>query len=89
MSHHTTHLDFHLVENFAVVNTNHTADHFWNNDHVSEVGLDDLWLLHGGSLLLCLTEALHKLKGFSLQTTVEASASTAMKQLGQLLIVEI
>lgn len=30
-------LDFHLVEGLAIVNSNHASDHFWDNDHVSQV----------------------------------------------------
>lgn len=30
-------LDFHLVEGLAIVNSNDASDHFWDNDHVSQV----------------------------------------------------
>ena len=32
-------LDFHLVESLAVVNSNDASDHFWDDDHVTQVCL--------------------------------------------------
>lgn len=84
-----SHLDFDLIENLAVVNTNNAANHFWDNDHVTQVGLDALRLLHGVSCLLGLAQALQQLQGLSLQTAVEASAGTAVHKLSQLLIAEV
>jgi len=34
-------LDFNSVESLAVVDANNATDHFWDDDHVTEVGLDD------------------------------------------------
>jgi len=38
-------LDFNGVEGLSVVDTNDAADHLGDNDHVSEVGLDNFGLL--------------------------------------------
>ncbi len=45
-------LDFDLIEFLAGVNTNDAANHFGYNDHVAEMGLDEIWLLIGLGLLL-------------------------------------
>lgn len=37
--------DLDLVERLAVVDTNDRTNHLRHDDHVSEVGLDGLWLL--------------------------------------------
>ena len=37
-----TYFDFNLVEDLAVVHTDDAADHFWHNDHVTQVSLDAL-----------------------------------------------
>lgn len=39
-----THLDFNSVEGLAVVDTDDATNHLRNDDHVTEVGLDTLWL---------------------------------------------
>lgn len=38
----TANLDFNLVEGFAVVDTNNGSNHFRDDDHVPQVGLDAL-----------------------------------------------
>lgn len=38
-------LDFDGVERFAVVDPNDTSDHFWDDKHVSQMGLDHSRLL--------------------------------------------
>lgn len=40
-------LDLNGVENLTVVDTDNGADHLWDNNHVSQVGLDHSWLLVG------------------------------------------
>ena len=35
--------DFNSVENFTIVNTDNRTNHFWNNDHVSQVSFDSSW----------------------------------------------
>jgi len=52
--------DLHLVEGLAVVHTRHAADHLRQNDHVAQVGLHHLGLLHGWLLLLGLSQALEQ-----------------------------
>ncbi len=45
-------LDFDLVEFLAGVDANNAANHFGYNDHVAEMGLDEVGLLVGLGLLL-------------------------------------
>lgn len=54
------HLDFNLVESLAVVHADHGPNHLRQDDHVPQMGLDHLRFLHGGSLFLCLAEALQQ-----------------------------
>ena len=36
--------DFNGIESLSVVNTDHAADHFWDNNHVAEMRLNHNWL---------------------------------------------
>jgi hypothetical protein len=77
-------LDFNLVEDLTVVDTNDGTDHLGNNDHVTEVSLDDLRLLTSGGVLLGSTELLDKTHGLTLKTTLESSTSTTVNELHEL-----
>lgn len=73
-------LDFDRLEDFAVVHADNRADHLGNDDHVTQMRLDHLWLLMLGGLLLCLVELLdegHRLTG---ETAVELPARTRRQQ---------
>lgn len=70
--------DFDLVENLSVVDSNDGSDHLWNDDHVSQVGLDRSWLLVGWSVLLGLSEFLDKSHWLSLETSLELSSGTSV-----------
>ena len=50
--HTNTHLDFHCVEDLAVVHTNHAADHLRDNNHVTQMSVDGIGFLSQGSPLL-------------------------------------
>jgi hypothetical protein len=77
-------LDFNLVENLTVVDTNDGTNHLGNNDHVTEVGLYDLGLLTSGGVLLGSTELLDETHGLTLKTTLESSTSTTVNELHEL-----
>lgn len=81
------HLDFNLVEGLAVVHANHGPDHLGQNDHVPQVSLHHLWLLHWGSLLLGLTQALEERLLLAAQATVQPPPLAGAVQLHQLLAV--
>jgi len=78
-------LDLDLVEGLSVVDTDDGTDHLGDDDHVTEVGLDDGGLLKGGGVLLGLTELLDQTHGLALKTTLETSAGTGVDQVHQLL----
>lgn len=62
------HLDFHLVERLATVNTNHTANHLWNHYHVSQMCFHHSWLFHRWGLFLGFSQPLNESQRLSLQT---------------------
>lgn len=66
----------------AIVNTNDTADHFWNDDHVTKVSLNHGRLLIGRCLFLSFAEFLDETHGTTLETALEPAASTGMNELG-------
>lgn len=78
-------LDLNLVELLAGVDTNDGADHLGNNDHVTEVGLDEVRLLVRLGLLLGLAELLDETHGLALQTAVEATAGASVNDITELL----
>lgn len=78
-------LDLNLVELLAGVDTDDGADHLGDNDHVTEVGLDEVGLLVGLGLLLGLAELLDETHGLALQTAVEATAGTSVDNITELL----
>lgn len=77
-------LNFDLVEDLSIVNTNHGTDHFGNDNHITEMGLDDFRLLILGTCKLSLAKALNKGERLALKTTVEASTGTAMNKINEL-----
>lgn len=78
-------LDLNLVELLAGVDTDDRADHLGDNDHVTEVGLDEVGLLVGLGLLLGLAKLLDQTHGLALETAVEASAGTSVDNITELL----
>ena len=78
-------LDLDLVELLAGVDTNDGTDHLGDNDHVTEVGLDEVGLLVGLGLLLGLAELLDQTHGLALETAVEPSAGTGVDEVTELL----
>ncbi|KAB8303578.1 hypothetical protein EYC80_004979 [Monilinia laxa] len=82
-------LDFDLVELLSGVDTDNAANHFWNNDHVSQVSLDQIGLLVWLSLLLGLTELLDETHRLALQTAVEPTTSTSVDDIAELVRGEV
>lgn len=83
------HLDFNLVESLAVVHSNHGPDHLRQDDHVPQVGLHHLWFLHGGSLFLCLTQALQEGLLLAAKATVQPPPLAGTVELHQLLTTKV
>jgi len=82
-------LDFNGVEYLAVVNPDHTTDHLWHNDHVTEVGLDDGRLLIGRCFPFGLAEFLDETHWLALQTTLESSPCACMHQIDKILVIHV
>ena len=82
-------LDLDLVELLARVDADDGADHLGDDDHVTEVGLDEVGLLVGLGLLLRLAELLDQTHGLALEATVEASAGTGVDDIAELLAGEV
>lgn len=83
-----TNLDFNRVEDLSVVNSNNWSDHGWNNDHITKVCLDNVWLLVGSSCTLDRFNQL-LLQGdvLSLQSLVcKSSTATCWEQFDQLCV---
>lgn len=77
-------LDLNLVELLSGVNTDDAADHLGDNDHVTQVGLDEVGLLVGLGLLLGLAELLDQAHGLALKTTVEPAAGAGVHDIAEL-----
>lgn len=76
-------LDFNSVENLTVVHTNNRADHFWHNNHVSQVGLDDGRLLIWLGSQLGGSQFVDQTHGLGSQSSGESSSNSGTAQLGE------
>jgi len=81
VSMHVASLINYLVEGLSIVNANDRADHFWNNDHVAQVCLDNGWLLKWRCFLLGLSQLLDKSHGFAFEAASKTTTGTAVHQL--------
>jgi hypothetical protein len=77
-------LDLDLVELLSRVDADDATDHLGNDNHVSEVGLDEVGLLVGLGLLLGLAKLLDKTHGAALQTAVDPAAGTSVDNIAEL-----
>ena len=84
MSNHLR-LNLNLVELLSRVDTNDGTDHLRNDNHVSEMGLDEVWLLIWLGLLLCLSQLLDQTHWLALKTTVETTAGTSVNDIAELI----
>jgi len=82
-------LDLDLVELLAGVDANDAANHLGDNDHVAEVGLDEVGLLVGLGLLLGLAELLDKAHGLALEAAVEPSTRAGVDEVTELFGAEV
>ena len=77
-------LDFHLVEGLVVVDTHHAARHLGQNDHVWQVRLHDLRLLHGRRIFPGLAQLLQQRVPLPPQAAVQPPAPARTVRLHQL-----
>lgn len=78
-------LDFNSVELLSRVDGNDATNHFWNDNHVTEMGLDGVWLLVWLGVLLSLAELLDQTHRLALETTVEPTASAGVDNITELI----
>ena len=83
----TNHLrfDFDLVEFLAGIDTDDTANHLRNDDHVSEVCFDEVGFLIGLGFLLGLAQLLNETHRLALQAAVKTTAGTSVNDITELL----
>ena len=81
--------DFNLVELLAGVDADDAADHLGDDEHVTQVSLDNVGLLVGLGLLLGLAELLDQAHGLALETAVEPATGTGVDDIAELLRREI
>ena len=65
----------------AVVDANNASNHLWDDDHVSEMGLDGGGLFVWRSCLLCFPELLDESQGLALETALEPTACASVDEL--------
>ena len=74
-------LDLDNVEDLAVVDSNDGSNHFGQNDHVAQVGLDDGGLFSGRSSLLGSTQLVDESLRLGLQSTRRQTTTLTSQQL--------
>jgi hypothetical protein len=77
--------DFDLVEGLTVVDTDDGTNHLWDDNHVTQMGLDDGWSLVLAGLSLGLTELSDEAHWLSVHTTLELSSSTGVHHVVEVL----
>lgn len=82
-SHHLG-LDLHLVELLPRVNPNNGANHLRHNNHVPQMGFDEVRLLVWLGFLFGLAEFLDQAHGFALEATVESAAGARVDYIAEL-----
>lgn len=65
----------------AVIDTDDASNHFRNDDHITEMGLDNGRFLIGRSFLLGLAQLLDETHRAALEATLEPAAGTGMDKL--------
>ena len=85
----TSYLDFDLCISFSVVNSNNRSGHFWDNDHISQLGLYNVGFLIWWCFLLLLSQLFDQSHRLSFQSTAKLTANSAWEKFHKLLIVHI
>lgn len=70
-----------MCAHLAIVDSDDGTNHFWDNNHVSEMGLDHGGLFVGRGLLLGLSQLLDQTQGLALEAAVETPTDTGMYNL--------
>lgn len=85
--HFRLHLD--LIEDLAIVYSNHTSNHFRHHNHVPQMSLHGRGFLSSWRLLLRLAQLLDQAHWLALQSTLETSAGPRMDDIHKLLAGQI
>ena len=88
MPHHLR-LDLHLVELLPRVDPNHTADHLWHDNHVSQVRLYEIGLLVRFGGLFGAAELFDEGHGAAFETAVETAAGAGVEESDEFFGVEV
>ena len=73
-----------VEEYLAVVDTDYTADHFGDDDHVTKVGLNDSGFLVRGCFFLGLAQFFYETHWAALEATVELATGACVNELKEL-----
>ena len=65
----------------AIVDADNAANHFWDDDHVAEMGFYYGGLLIWGSLFLCFSEFLDETHWATLEAALEATPGAGVDEL--------
>jgi len=76
-------LDLDLVEFLARVNADDASNHLGDDNHITEVGLDEVGLLVGLGLLLGLPELLDQAHGLALEAAVDSTPGAGVDELAE------
>lgn len=68
----------------SIVDTYNTSNHLWDDNHVTQMGLDNSRLLIWGSFLLGLAQLLNETHRTALETTLEATTGTGVNEFDEL-----
>jgi len=79
-------LEFNGIEDLAVIDTDDTSNHFGDDNHVSQVSLNNCRFFVRGSFFLCFAKFLDETHGFSLQASLEPAASACMYEIYKLFV---
>lgn len=81
---HHLRLDLYLIELLPRVNSNNGANHLRHNDHVPQMGFDEVRLLVRLGFLFGFAEFLDQAHGFALKAAVEPAAGARVDYIAEL-----
>ena len=81
---HHLRLNLHLIELLPAIDANDAANHFRHDNHVAEVGFDEVGLLVGFGVLFGFAEFFNEAHGFAFEASVEAAAGAGVDDVAEL-----
>lgn len=75
-----------ILMHLSIVDPNNTPNHLRDDNHITQMGLDDRGLFVGRSFLLGLAQFLDQTHGLALQTALETSTCSGMDELDKVII---